>query len=139
MKIYVSQNAYNIIGVDRRANLFQIEETNNQDSGEPKYIHIGGTVIWEESPPSCKKCSNTNLKCTEKCYDFKALSGSRDTVHKHRSISRMKRKTHETEMEKIKQMNNDGITYNTWLFRDLFTSEDNTDKMDFNTYQTCCV
>ena len=129
--IYVYPNMYKVISVDPAAKLLQLEEINN-DNGEPKYIRIGGSVIWEESPPVCEKCAHTNSICTEKCYNFIAVSGNRKSINKHLSVSKMKRKAHQMEMDKILQMKKEGLEYDSWLFKDLFTSEDNTEKMDFD-------
>ena len=49
----------------------------------------------------------------------------------HKSKQETKRQLIKEELQKIKDMKKDGLEYESWLYKSLFQSEDNTERMTF--------
>ena len=129
MKIRIHDNYFvNVIGVDNEAQIFQVQDTDEDfDDGENKYLRVGSNAIYEGSPPTCKECEKQNSLCTNECYIFTTPCGeqSKKTLNCHlRQVTNRTRKNHE-ELQKIIDMKNKGRKYASWLEKSLFTSKNN--------------
>lgn len=125
MKIRIHDNYFvNVIGVDNEAQIFQVQDTDEDCDDENKYLRVGSNTIYEETPPPCKECEKKNTLCTKECYNFTTPCGeqSRQTLNCHlRKVTNRTRKIHD-ELQKITDMKKKGIKYTSWLEKSLFAS-----------------
>ncbi len=137
MKIHWNKNDYMLIlGIDYEEDMLQVVYINEEDYdiNDVKYLRKGSTVLWEDNPPTCSKCiKNNKTSCSKKCYNFVALrpSNIKAITKSHKSKQESKRQLINEELQKIKDMKNEGLDYESWLYKSLFESEDNTERMIF--------
>ena len=124
-----------ILGIDYEEGMLQVldHDEDDYDIDDVKYSRIGSTVLWEENPPTCSKCIKNKTSCSKKCYNFVALRPSimKTITKSHKSKQESKRQLIKEELQKIKDMKKDGLDYESWLYKSLFQSEDNTERMTF--------
>lgn len=126
-----------VIGVDYEEELFEVvyQDENEYNDNDIRYLRMGGMVLWEGTPPTCSKCIKNKLtSCSKECYDFKAIRASRmqRVQKKHESLKDSKQVLFDSEKKNIKDMRRQGIIYTSWIYKSLFESEDNNERMDFN-------
>lgn len=125
-----------IIGIDYEEKMLEVIDhyEEDYDIDDVKYLRKGSTVLWEDNPPTCSKCiKNNKTSCSKKCYNFVALrpSNMKAITKSHESKQESKRQLINEELQKIKDMKKEGLDYESWLYKSLFESEDNTERMTF--------
>ena len=125
-----------IIGIDYEEKMLEVIDhyEEDYDIDDVKYLRKGSTVLWEDNPPTCSKCiKNNKTSCSKKCYNFVALrpSNMKAITNSHESKQESKRQLINEELQKIKDMKKEGLDYESWLYKSLFESEDNTERMTF--------
>jgi len=131
MKVRVGSNICNVLGYDADEKVFEVKYQEEDEHYVEKYLSEGGSILWEEDPPQCSKCSKTNATCSNKCYNFKYYNNMKEIVQKHNALKSTRKEEIKAELNKIEEMKKEGVEYKSWLYKSLFESEDNTERMVF--------